>query len=719
MKGFGMGNFLQDLETTGRTEAAVDAGGRLAALLDRSRNCGDLIGLEYGFATVLVHDYLRASVGGVSKGCFLLASRVVPGTKPDASQEDTSLILLRVLDKAPLPNSSDTDRMRFEAGTRVSAAPEGENWDDERALDKYTANFLRFAGVRCRVLGTFMMRSKDGHDWNMVFGADVANIYSGRGMKVYKPDGDALDTIANYVRARGSDAHALAGERIRVGRVRYAASERQGDTTGLTGVTLDPTDLIARRTALFGMSRTGKSNTVKIIASSVFGLRDRDSVRGRVGQLILDANGEYANENAIDKGALRNVWTSYRNASKDDVVTYGLHPHPRDPDRKLVKLNFFGKEPRDWNNRDQVEDAMAPLVQAKQVVDAALAQENAKYITAFRNVTFDLPEIWDHSAATRYRRAVTAYRSVLARAGFTPPGFLRVAKVKGLTNAELRTAIAAGYQRVAAIFAKEDASWDEAAESFEGLHAAIKDKSSGYADFNAAYQDGHDGRDWHDPTLLGILAILDHWGGVRVVGKARVQHSPNSTDDYADQIVADLAAGKLVIVDQSTGDPEMNEAAAKRLMWAIFNGQKSRFTDAKIDQASGELILPPDVIVYVEEAHNLLPKDGADLKEVWPRVAKEGSKYRIGLVYATQEPSSILTNILSNTDNWFVAHLNRGAEVKQVRDFYDFGDFEEQILNVPEPGFIRMRTLSNPYVVPVQIDPYIAAKGQTNQEAGR
>ncbi|MCC2690748.1 MAG: hypothetical protein K0S21_3551, partial [Rhizobiaceae bacterium] len=56
-----------------------------------------------------------------------------------------------------------------------------------------------------------------------------------------------------------------------------------------TDVNLDPTDLIARRTALFGMSRTGKSNTVKIIASSVFGLRGRDAKRGKVGQLILDA----------------------------------------------------------------------------------------------------------------------------------------------------------------------------------------------------------------------------------------------------------------------------------------------------------------------------------------------------------------------------------------------------------------------------------------------
>ncbi|MEY9163543.1 DNA helicase HerA-like ATPase [Sinorhizobium fredii] len=250
-------------------------------------------------------------------------------------------------------------------------------------------------------------------------------------------------------------------------------------------------------------------------------------------------------------------------------------------------------------------------------------------------------------------------------------------------------------------------SWDEAYEAFNLLRLAIGDKDSGYAEFNRERRKEDEEKDWHDANLMGILALMEQPGGLRLLGKVAPQHSPKTSEDFADQIVSDLSKGRLVIVDQSTGDPEMNEEAARRLMWRVFEHQKSAFTNPRLDE-SGEMILPPDVIVYVEEAHNLLPKDGEDLREVWPRVAKEGSKYRIGLVYATQEPSSIMTNILSNTDNWFVAHLNRGAEVKQVRDFYDFGDFEQQILNVPLPGFIRMRTLSNPYVVPVQIDPFVA-----------
>lgn len=98
------------------------------------------------------------------------------------------------------------------------------------------------------------------------------------------------------------------------------------------------------------------------------------------------------------------------------------------------------------------------------------------------------------------------------------------------------------------------------------------------------------------------------------------------------------------------------------------------------------------MLVYAEEAHNLLPaSSSADASNIWSHVAKEGSKYHIGIVYATREPSSIRSNIMKNTDNWFVAHLN------------NFDDFVQSILQVPDTDFIRMRTLSNPYIVPIEV----------------
>ena len=376
-----MGDFLGDERANFAASVGRRAGADLAARLTSDRQVGDLLRLDYNEAIVVVHDHLKAKVGGLPLGTFLIASRLTPGSEPDPAQEDTSLILLRVLGPAPLPNMGETEIMRFNAAQRSVASE--HRWDDAGATDQFTLNLLRYAGLRCRVLGTFLLRKDKMGEWPLVFGPDLANFYSGRGMKVYKPHRQTLAKIVNFVRPQGDEPHEAAGHRIRIGRVRYAASEREEDDTGDVAVTLDPTDLLARRTALFGMSRTGKSNATKIIAAAVFRLRGREN-GVRVGQLILDPNGEYANDNVQDKGSIRAVARTTPGARQGDIVTYGLHPHPNDLDRRIIKLNFFGKECRNWRDRDQVSESLVGLVQGKEVLDNLLADQSAQYIAAFR-----------------------------------------------------------------------------------------------------------------------------------------------------------------------------------------------------------------------------------------------------------------------------------------------------------------------------------------------
>ena len=78
------------------------------------------------------------------------------------------------------------------------------------------------------------------------------------------------------------------------------------------------------------------------------------------------------------------------------------------------------------------------------------------------------------------------------------------------------------------------------------------------------------------------------------------------------------------------------------------------------------------------------------------------------MVYSTQEPSSIQTNILKNTENWFIAHLNNTDETNQLNKFNDFKDFANSIINVSEVGLVKMRTRSSYFTIPVQMNKFEA-----------
>ena len=247
-------------------------------------------------------------------------------------------------------------------------------------------------------------------------------------------------------------------------------------------------------------------------------------------------------------------------------------------------------------------------------------------------------------------------------------------------------------------------SWSILREFFTQLNRFVSDDRGPYRAFNSQYiTNSASGEPWAEPRFADILRIFFSQNGPRAFQRVREQHDPDSPGDYAEHIVNDLREGKLVIVDQSTGDPEQNARAAERIMWKVFKRQQEEFRSAVAgDEENGD---EHHILVYLEEAHNLLPRANAadNLSTVWARSAKEGSKLNIGMVLATQAPSSIMPEILNETDNWILAHLNSKRERNVIGDYEDFEDFLDQIGQVSEPGFVRMRSLSLAYTVPVQL----------------
>ncbi len=176
-------------------------------------------------------------------------------------------------------------------------------------------------------------------------------------------------------------------------------------------------------------------------------------------------------------------------------------------------------------------------------------------------------------------------------------------------------------------------------------------------------------------------------------------HTDVGGKPFEQEIIEDLRSGRIIIVDLSQGDPEIQRLYSERICRHIFSDAMNRFISNQPNNF---------VQFYFEEAHNLFPKkDDKDLSQIYNRIAKEGAKLNLGLIYATQEVSSISGNILKNTQNWFIAHLNNEDETREIRKYYDFGDFTDSLVRFSassDKGFVRMKTYSNPFVVPVQID---------------
>ncbi len=627
--------------------------------------------LDYDKAYLLIADSWKQKVEGVPQGAFLLAFY------ENEHDDVEECLLLRALGPAKLPTDNDVIASMVEYYK--------DNLDtsgSKNQLDQYTRYTFSFSGLECRVLGTFYKDAELG----LLFGADVENFYSANNYSVYKPNGQALEKIINF-----RDGKTVPGcsTDVRIGKVRYSSSLRFQNISEEVPVYVSPKDFIGKRTATFGMTRTGKSNTVKKIIEATTEISesaentiesgfemeditellkpydDNGKPKFKVGQIIFDMNGEYANKNLQDEG------TAISDMFKDITERYSVLEKEG---FKVMKTNFY-------------EDINAGF----ELIKSYLTEEKGSdYVKSFVSVDFNEPGKGDRSAYTRWERQVAAYKCCLYKAGFKPS---RNYKIRFPGNGEINDSCK--------IYPDRGISLDKACMWFTWIF-----ENEGH-DFFIKYKENK-GKDWVDEELKSILVFLarkkssrglGNLSGYKLLNPLTKYHTNTTTTSFSDDIICHLRDGGIVIIDLSQGSPIIQKTYSEKICNNIFNDAMDRFINMK----------PNNFIqFYFEEAHNLFPKkDDKDLSQIYNRIAKEGAKLNLGVLYATQEVSSISSNILKNTQNWFIAHLNNEDEIKEIKKFYDFNDFCRGLVKYSsgsDKGFVRMKTYSNAFIVPVQID---------------
>jgi len=635
-------------------------------IIEGSDLVGGIYYMNYDEGVIVSNDKWKDDAGGIPRHCYLLATATDWENPDEFEEEDAYAMLLRATGPEKLPAEDDLMQVREEAMRRKITNDTGVDarnvpGSSEEIMDVLTKNEIQFSGINAKILGT-IYETDDG----VQFGSDVETFYSSARYKVYKPRPEALSKIFQLIQL---DQNEPDDSVIRLGRVRYTSTERNSELDDAT-VPLDINDVVGNKTALFGMTRTGKSNTMKVLATNIF--EHAVETDQEIGQLLFDPAGEYANVNTQDdETALADI--------HDDVVTVYSWGGGGD-DVESLQIDFF-----DYEQIDEVW----------QTIKLHLTRDR-DYVNSFKAANPVAPEQQgdNQGEVNEAVRCQSVLYACLIRAGFeTPNGF----RTPIPTNAAVRDAVNAHVD-------DNDPDFENSGFGAPGWSFVNENRLEEFWDIVANNRDDINDadEDWitNDVEAMLVMFNQEAGNGYQILEDLRRYHDPGTQGYYPDIIYDSLADGDIVIVDLTSGTDEINQRISKTIVERVVERQVDMFTNGQE---------PHNMEVYVEEAHRLFGSDyldDADATDPYVRLAKEAAKYNIGLIYATQEVSGVDGRVLANTANWIVTHLNNRNETRELSRYYNFEDFERLTLEAEDVGFARVKTLSGQFIVPTQIDKF-------------
>lgn len=621
----------------------------LKDIVQEKHRMGSVVRMSYSQATIVTNDFAQAKVGGVPQHGLLLA----PMPNPTGG-DPAEVLLLSVRQPVDLGIHRELSAVREELAAKGQAA------EDERVKAR-----LQDMGFECDILGTFYVSERG----EVLFGADVETVYGNAIFPVYKPRGRALSLIASY--GQGVHKAAQAGRLLDIGYVRFSETQSDFDPDARMFINVD--DIVGSKTALLAKTRAGKSNTVKILVQSVF---EYGKAKGDpIPQVIFDPQGEYANANAQDDAsAIANL------GDASQISIYKIMEHAMDPKEKHLQFNLFNGT----NLTLTWEMLLAEL-------DAGVSA-GSNYISDLYNIRFADALPTEKSARIHHQRRRM--------------GLYALMHLSGADGALDNLYITVDKDLAAAI--RETFSTQDVAMSANGKELRVLTAEGAYKLMLHLYANKEQLTDsWQRDFANGDLRIfMDQIVAIKEQGrngvKAAIQrikplHNPQANGDVRENVWNDIEAGKIIVIDLSRGSAKTSQTLSEVIVNHILAKASARFVTN---------LTPKPLQLVVEEAHNLFDRNSKseNTRDPWVRISKEAAKYQIGLIYATQEVSSVDTKILSNTSNWVIAHLNSRIETRELARYYSFGDWEDHILRSSTPGFVRLKTASSPYIIPVQID---------------
>lgn len=633
--------------------------------VDGEHLLGFLLDMTYDEIQIVTCDNWKQRCGGVPRNSLVLVKlspRVING------QDHFShlVILARITDAIPTPVKQEIQQTLFQIH-KVQAV-----------VDPFTDVELQWGALKATILGTYYDHKNDEGELEVAFGNDVDSFYSPHFYEAYIPTDEDLQMLVNLFVADKSP--------VIIGQLRYTETQFQSGMPKVF-IQISADDFIGNRTALFGKTRMGKSNTIKVIADTIL-------LSGKkVGQVIFDPSGEYSYWNEQDQTSL---YILHRNK----CTRYSLKPRQPDqendlklPEPKRLRANFY----------NQIELGHSLILGLYDTVHTTRPDYIAPLL-AWDPVDLDKVKerFPDPGDRTRYNRTLSMYFTLLKEAGFFPPKEFKIALN---FNQGIRRKLIEEYPDLRETVSIEMKDRKEEVGDEQDVKVAIRV----YEKISALYETDFEkktfkdsersGQPYFDQLQLMLLRMLTdkNISGPRKITPFNIYHDPEGSNILG-EITGDVNSGKTAIIDLSNADENVARQYSDLICRSILKSQMNKFASNSMGDHS--------VLFYFEEAHNLFRQDDKDLTSIYNKLAKEGAKFRIGMVYATQSMTTLSPDLMKNTENFFIAHLNDDREIKELMHKYEFRDLALDIQRCKSKGYVRMITLSQRFALPVQINKF-------------
>jgi hypothetical protein len=209
---------------------------------------------------------------------------------------------------------------------------------------------------------------------------------------------------------------------------------------------------------------------------------------------------------------------------------------------------------------------------------------------------------------------------------------------------------------------------------------------------------------FRDVELNGRIALntlqVVHRRARRIVGLQCVATDPNVSVGGA--VVRDLLLGKVVLIDVSGLGSTEEVLVASYLTRRILEEWQTAYLE---DPDRHERM--PVVAVVLEEAQRVLSGNKDRESNVFPRVAREGRKFNVGLCAITQQPKLLDDELLSQFNTFFILGLadEKDRNILRSSAKQDISALGKEIQTLM-PGECLIAGLAAPFAMPAKVDLY-------------